>query len=450
MHQIKQIYISNILECFRQNYVGLSEKEQKYWEEYDIREANRSLYYGGDDKVVITSVPIEKEHFGYTCDLFKWKNVKNLYPQKYSYSICLDVINDEKLRNSLIEIIEKNPGLEIVIPYRATNEFQKMVDFLRSKKLKFKLPESSPDGLNLISYYGNSKAGFRHLWNKALKNSPNLEIDLAEGFVVGEKSEVIDAALYFVQRKKSFVIKCNKGTQGVGVIFNKYNKIPHSKTALTKYINKTLSDKLWDNPVIVVEEMLDTDENIFGGSPSIEFQIKKKNKIDYLYPCEQILASDRKTFAGVLISPELYQSRLIKIAKKGGLLYAKELARLGYRGCFDVDLIVTKAKKIYAVESNLRRTGGTHVFEAARSLLGADKLKKSYTASEDIHFDNSKNLDYLSLRNKLKNLLYDPKSKQGIIFGNPSLLKMGIFFVIYFASNGRNLKALRESVRKMI
>lgn len=64
-----------------------------------------------------------------------------------------------------------------------------------------------------------------------------------------------------------------------------------------------------------------------------------------------------------VILPEI-ESKLRLATEEAGAVFEK----LGYRGFFDVDFILTKEHAIYAIESNMRRTGGTHVYDLWRRL----------------------------------------------------------------------------------
>ena len=56
---------------------------------------------------------------------------------------------------------------------------------------------------------------------------------------------------------------------------------------------------------------------------------------------------------------------------------------MGYVGHFDLDTVVNDEGRVYLLEINPRRTGGTHVHEFADHVFGADYLDKVALLSND-------------------------------------------------------------------
>jgi hypothetical protein len=445
---IKQIFIANILECYYKNYQSLPEKERNFWTLYDSLEGNRALLYGSDNKVVITYQPIDADYLHDFSALMKWRNVDNYYPKQSSYSTCHDCVNDRELNRKLIEVIKENPGVNL-IPYRATHEFQELISYLKKRKLNFATPETIPADKQFIISYFNTKRGFRHIWHKV--NPKTLKgINIPEGFIVSDRTETIEAAWWFKAHHKSFVIKYNKGVQGIGVVICDQQKFSTDKEKFSKQINGLLKDKLWDEPIIVVEEAIKINNQILSGSPNVEFFIDTQGHVNKAYCCQQILAADKKTFCGVYIYPELIKNKLIKKAFAAGLRIGRELSAFGYRGYFDMDLVTGEDGNIYAVETNLRRTGGTHLHESMNYLLGKNYFKRYHVINEDIHLSTDIKFTYQKILKMFSKILYDPKKIYGLIIVNPDMLKVNIFNVTLVAKSHDEIFKLRNEVLKKL
>ncbi len=446
---MNSIYISNILEGNYRSYQSLPTKKRIYWTRYDLMDANRVLLYRGDHKVIITSFPINKSHFDFFTKLMGWKNIVNLYPEHSSNSICEDLLSNKNLNQNLKEIIKTNPKIQI-IPYRTTPEFNKLAASLKQEGLKFTTPESvDPDkafGLN----YAHSKRGFRHLWSKS--NREESIVKIPQGFITANKEEAAEAGFWFKQQEKDFVIKYNKGTQGVGILLNKQKDFSPEKQEFKKQLKNLMTDKIWHEPVIIVEELITPNNSYLGGSPSIELLITEKNGIKKSYASQQLLAEDKKTFLGVYIHPEIIKDKLIQAAFKDSLNFGRQLAELGYHGYFDVDLVISKDKQIYAVESNLRRTGGTHVHEAAQSLLGEKYEYQYHVMGKDVFLsEKNKNLDYQEIKKRLKNqLIKNKKQKEGILITNPDMLNVNVLSFIITAKTKEKLFQLEKILKKKL
>jgi hypothetical protein len=416
---IRQIYIGNILESYYQSYQSekIGAKEAEFWRKYDALDNNRSLMYGGDDKILITPEQIDPAHLQHICGLAGWNNVFNLIPKRQSDCICTDIYNDRDFFATLVKVITDNPGVE-VIQYRHTPEYYQLVNRMTEIKLNFILPETVPQDNKFVEEYFHSKRGFRHLWEQ-VKN-PELKISIPEGFITADLTEAIEAAWWFKRQRRDFVFKYNRGVQGVGVLLNKAADFPNLYADFKEAARKHLSDGIWQEPCIVVEELVDVEVNVLGGSPNVEMRIDRDGQVRREYACAQILDKNGKTFLGVSMNPEVRNNNHILEAFKAAELYGQRLATLGYRGVFDMDLVVSKENQLFAVEANLRRTGGTHAHEFCTQLLGNNYDKRFYISLQDFKVPKNKMVTWSAL---LQKYAYDPITKTGIIPANPDLLE---------------------------
>lgn len=440
----KTIYISNILEGYYKSYLDLPKKKRTFWTQYDTLDSNRAWMYGDDNKVVVTSAPILPDHFASMKKLLGWKNVINISPLRPGYSISEDSYTNHYLRNKLVEIISQNPGIAI-IPYRLTPQFQKLIHYLNSKGLQYTAPETIPQEKQFVLTYFNTKRGFRHLWHMSGADSSSF-IRIPEGFIAEDKQETIEAAWWFMTNHKSFVIKYNKGTQGIGVLMVNRSSLPKRREAFNEYVSKLLSDKIWRASAIVIEEAVPINNTGESVSPSIEMYISPDGKVYKYYACDQVLAEDKKTFRGVYTYPDLYKDPNIKHAFKAGLKFGRQLARYGYRGVYDIDLIRSSQNKMYAVESNLRRTGGTHLHELCMALLGKRYGDRYYALIEDIMLIPGHGLTYERCKMMFQDVLYDTQKQSGIILSNPDMLQVHILAVVIIAKDKGQFDQLRKTI----
>ncbi len=445
--RIKQVYLSNILECYYKSYDLLPEKQRLFWRCYDTLDANRALLYGDDYKAVVTSSPINPEHLKNIFALMKWRSVINLSPKNPSSSLCQDCTLDKLLKDHLVKLIKNNPGIEI-IPYRPTAEFYRLINYLEKLGLTFVTPETVSEKEIFIQSYINSKRGFRHIWSKAMPRNGDSKINIPLGFITGNKEEAIAGGWWFRQQNRAFVVKYNKGTQGIGVLFVYPTEVSALYEHFSQQMEKKLADKIWNETPIVIEELIEINKEVFGGSPNIELFIDQDGRVHPSYACEQIMALDKKTFRGVYIHPDLYRSPLIMNTFKAGIYFGEEISRLGYHGIYDVDLVISKDQKVYAVESNLRRTGGTHIHEAAQALLGKKYYLNYYVVGEDIKLPKNVKYDYNQSYQLLNGLHFNPQAGFGFIFGNPDLLEINFLHALFIARSANDMTKLRNEVAK--
>ena len=110
---------------------------------------------------------------------------------------------------------------------------------------------------------------------------------------------------------------------------------------------------------------------------------------------------------------------------------------LVYRGFFDVDFVIDDAQKAFAVETNARRTGGTHIYDLLRHLYGADWQEKIYAASNDSWKMNQSFKNGAELLERFKSRLYN--GEEGLIITNFSI-ELGVFGFVLIAKTAESLQ----------
>jgi len=443
--KLKEIYISNVLESYYRGYDQLSKEEKQKWYQYDFYEANRALLYGADNKAIITSYPINPEYLTDLKQVTGWSNVINLYPNQPQPSLSQDLQHNGKLKDQFVSLIKANSGVKL-IQYRSTPEFHNLVSFLKKQKLDFKTPELIESDNEFVLNYYNTKRGFRHLWAGVL-GEKRQGINIPEGFICGDLEEALEAAWWFRAHSRDFVIKYNRGVQGVGVSLNYCQDLAKEKQAFINQLKLKLSEGFWKEPALVVEELIPPDHHHLGGSPNVELFIDEQAKVHFSYPCEQILENNKK-FIGVKIHPELMNFPQMQSAKEAGLKLGQALAEKGYRGCFDIDMVVDKGGRAFAVEANLRRTGGTHLHELGLALFGLDYYQQYYLYSLDLKL--TKEFSYEQFKTLFKNNLYDSQKQLGLLLANADMLQQKILVPIIIAKSQDKAEALYQHLREVL
>lgn len=441
-NQFKSLVISNISEVYHSTYKKAGAEEAAKRSQYDFLEAERAVFYTGDKKVVITSMPIDASYIEDIKQILGYATFQNLYPAKPSHRLSFDILKDKVLLTKVEEIIRQNPSINI-IPYYATEEFFDLLTVFKQRNLKFVTPETVSMKNRFIRDHYNCKVGFRKLWEKT--QDEHSFVKIPQGFIVDDLTEAIEAAWWFYQHKIDFVMKYNRGTSGLGIAFYRCQDLPHEEKKFKKYLRSRHTDRIWFEEVFVVEEFIDIDEQFYGGSPSIEFNVN--DDVNHSYNCLQRLG-ENAYFEGILISKEAEEQSEVDFerVKENCIEFGQALADLGYRGIFDIDLVIDKKHNIYAVESNLRRTGGTHIFETARYLFGRNFQRKIVVSSRD-NLPVANNIKTYSDFKKLTNHLYFSKEKgEGIIPAITSFLSIGKIGYLAFAKTQERLKQIEKAL----
>jgi len=256
----------------------------------------------------------------------------------------------------------------------------------------------------------DSKSGFRQGVNYVGGNFP----EMPEGIICDSLTEVKAWAEYFLLKENSgCVIKSNRGLAGAGLKIIKKSEIKDSD--IGSYLDKILTEKYWSQDVVVVERFIESDNKICGGFPNIEMKINGDG-VKTKYFCG-MRVTDKGEFRGVEIGKKAVPLFVKRTLRRSAVKYGQFLQKAGYRGFYEIDWIIDNDKHLYPVEANLRRTGGTHVYEAAMRLLGEDFQKKYYITATNIQpVNNILNLDFKGIKNHLKSVLYPINNKKrGVI-----------------------------------
>ncbi len=100
---------------------------------------------------------------------------------------------------------------------------------------------------------------------------------------------------------------------------------------------------------------------------------------------------------------------------------------------------------IYAVETNTRRTGGTHTYDVARHLFGDDWSSKAYLLSHDSFRYAETLVEPDELLSKLKPILYPIGQKQqGIILTLASQWDPILGYIVVAQNRTEGLKLQRQ------
>ncbi len=416
---VKTIFIGNIgeIDIPLTRFMNEERKEFYIFENHAL--CDRFMFSQEDDRILITPYPLDKEFVADTCRLLKFGNFQNWSPSKLEESICQSILKDKKLYLKVVDLIKKNPQINIVA-YADTPEFIDFVLYLKKKGLKFKTPELPIEGkLWTVDFFG-SKSGFR----QATPKINNKSLKLPEGYICSTPDETIGWARYFIKVKGGCVIKTNRGTAGEGVKIIKKEDVANKDDELF-IIDFLNSEPCWKTNPIIVEEYVKADLTIAGGNPDVEYKIID-NKIFPLYFCGMRVTPEG-AFKGLEIGKDSAPNNVIDALFSWGNEWACLLKDMGYRGYFDVDCLYNSPGNIYLLESNIRRTGGTHVYETCERLLEKDFLNKYYIIGNNLMPTSRFNQkSYQELKSAVKPLLYPINGqKEGVILTIINILKQG-------------------------
>ncbi len=401
------ILVANTAEAFKG--VLLKDKDTKVGAErirHELTLSQRAFFWESDDKMVITPHLIPLPLFELNKRICGFKNVVNVAPSAGDIELSNAIAGDKKLRSLISKEASDNPQLTMS-PYAVTRDFLELSD-----QFPVQTKERPPDKSLWTVACLDSKAGFRaEMLKLAAKHK---EIKVPQGFLAQDATEAQMMAEWFYENGQSSILKANFGESGWGIAILKVESYP-SLSVFRKQIRKILrGDVIWRNTSIVVEQFIEPDASVAGGSPSTEVFIAEEG-ISLLYHCGQLL-NEFGGFLGVEIGKNALSETLARKLTRIGNIIGKWYWELGYRGFFDIDFVVSKDGGIYIAETNTRRTGGTHTYDLARHLFGKGWENEAYLLSHDSFHYQKKRMDAEKVLQRVRPILYPMKGEQkGII-----------------------------------
>lgn len=445
------VYIFNMSEDVWSFIAAFSDKEAQRREiEENADLGDRDLFSFCDEENMIFILPhaMDVEFLEYYVQLFGKKNFQFLVPSKHSGIICEDILHDEVIIDSLIKAANGLKRLTIK-SYTTSQEFINLISFLRSKGLTVFTPDSpEEEDAWTVNFYG-SKSGIRQLSQQSRATEP--DFIMPDGIVV---SGIIDASRIAANKyikEHGVVIKTNKGHSGAGILIIREGELPQEFTACQKKILSLLKkDDYWRLFPIIIESFISINYSIGGGSPSVEYRIQKNGHVEFLFSGGMRVTKDG-VFRGMEINNELISDQLTARMVDTGFYIAEQYRANGYRGYFDVDFVAAKNGQLYVTESNVRRTGGTHVYSVAEKLFGKDFMYLTYILSNN-SYELAQDRQYIfsEVIDTLRPILFDKQSREGIVIISENLLSYHKLAYIIFGKNKKRAYEIESQMEQLL
>ena len=432
----KTIIIANIAEAFEEILEGIKnpeERRMRIMSEHNL--CDRTLLWEGDNKIIITPFPIPPLLLEKNKEVLNFKNCLNIFPKNADINLSEAIIENVVVLRKLITIIKDNPGINIS-PYAVTPSFISLICYLKHQNLDFAVKERPAEGSDWTVQYLDSKISSRTEIDKIKSKN----INTPQSVICRNKSEAVSAAKWFYIKGFSYVIKANFGEGGWGIIMVKMGEYKSWKDVLAKINTEFLTDSIWDNSLILVEKYIPIKRGVFGGCPSSELLLSKKG-YQVTYICDQIVTKDGK-FLGITLGKNSLDDKIKNKIRKVSMLVGEKFWKMGYRGFFDIDFVLSgKNQTPYIIETNMRRTGGTHIFDTAKSIFGENWDKKTFIISQDSFYYGKKILSEKVIFKKMKNILFPVnKEKRGVIISIVNKWQPNFGFVIIGKSQNEVMK----------
>jgi hypothetical protein len=187
-----------------------------------------------------------------------------------------------------------------------------------------------------------------------------------------------------------------------------------------------------------------------GGFPNVEYQIQKNGHVEFLFSGGMRMTKDG-IFRGMEINNEVISDQLTARMVDTGFYIAEQYRAAGYRGYFDVDFVAAKNGQLYVTESNVRRTGGTHVHAVAEKLFGKDFMYLSYILSNN-NYDLLRPdvYTFAEMKQTLQSILFNKQTREGLVIISHNLLSYHKLAYIIFGKNKKRAYELESQMEQLL
>lgn len=445
------IYISNISEDVWPFISAMSDAQAKVFEiEENARLADRELvtHAAESDELLILPDHIDPKFIDYYFEVFNPKRIRIVTPKIHTGEICIDILKDPLILQEIDKQARVSQRLEIT-SYSTSSQFFALVGKLKEKYSHITTPESpeEEDGWT-VNFFG-SKSGIRQLSQQAGTDEPDFKMP-AGLICMGIEDAAKIAANKYVS-EGGVVIKTNKGHAGAGVLIFRPGDLPGDYHSCRVTIGEQLKkDKYWSKFPIIIENYIAPNLGIAGGFPNVEFKIFKSGRVEFLY-YGGMRVTRQGVYQGMEISNDCLSDKLAARVMDTGFYLGEQLAKEGYRGHFDVDFIAAKNGDLFVTESNVRRTGGTHVYYASLALFGKDFLYETYSLHNNFYqIPGTPQLTFEQLHARLSQILFDKQHQEGLVFTTANFLRQGVFGYIIFGKNKKRALEIEQRMANLL
>jgi hypothetical protein len=373
--------------------------EYAVWDAPSTDLADMGLFWGGDDKLVLSPQPPEDKFLSDILDALGYRNVHVIWPNSTNPSLCDAIVEDPSVYALLVDTLRQS-HLPQVLSWGSTPQLYRLLESLKQDGCEFTTPDIPAPDTYWLSLYLDSKSGFREVCLALQSDAP--DIRLPEAFTCGTKDLAVEAINHFWSRGRAFAAKASFGTGGFSMLAYAGEKLTRSLEWIQRDMRRRMSyDHFWDVGPVLVEEYLYGPSGGTPAAPTIDLLISSDGTVSVQGAGLMHLRRDQ-LYSGIECGlgalPPLVEQTITAIGETLG----SYLSEIGYRGWFDIDFVIGPDENVYLTEINARRASPAHGFEIANRFFGASWAKRCGIYAEDhLALQGSCNPTYSIIRDYL-------------------------------------------------
>lgn len=359
------------------------------WRASNVAYSDAALFWGNDDKFVITSLSLDTQFINDVSSRLGWNQVCATSPRKYSDNLSDDILDDSILFEKLIEVVKASDHPELIC-WGVSIGVYRLIEALAARSAVVSTSEIPSRTTYWTAMYFDSKIGFRETCLRLSASRP--EIRVPAGFICSKLSHALDVAKQWTLDNHPFVLKANFGEAGFGTIICDRQLIAQGWNKVERSLEDSMTTEcLWKDELCVIEEYIRA-PGFAPIYPTCDGFILSDGSVE-ITGSGLMLISEGQHYSGVEaglgVLPRSMENLMESITREVG----KYMSDCGFLGWFDVDFVVGAEGALYLTEFNARRTGPAHLFETAKAVYGPDWASRAYVKGND-YWKLNRPLDY--------------------------------------------------------
>ncbi len=395
----RSIVVANVAEFYERSYRGFPPREVAAWRMASLAVADMALFWGGDDKLVITPAPLEPAFVEDACRALGYRNVSVASPESSHASLCEAITADRTLYQRLVRIIRSSGGVELLC-WGATPQLYALVERLRADAGAVSTPDVPPQEDAWLVEYLDSKAGFRDFITRS--STASRSVRLAPGVTCACADTAVGRILAALKVGVGVVAKPSRGVAGNGL-----QKFEGTRLADGARVRREMQVAARFSPIIssgpqVVEELIQAPFDCRSAWPSMFGIVQADGSLREAHVSEQLIHSGARYF-GSVHEVSGYQGWVSDELRAMAESVAWFAADVGYRGALGVDTMVGADGRLYCLEVNARRTSSSFLYDIVGHLRGQSAACNSTVLSlPDVKLTSKQAVTFSELRTAIR------------------------------------------------
>ncbi|MEU3059389.1 peptide ligase PGM1-related protein [Streptomyces subrutilus] len=393
------------------------------------RQTPRKVWLARPGDVVVTPQPVSTELFGHACTVLGMRpsQISLVSPGSYSGRPLAESVRADGPWALLRRLVGERPRARL-LPYAVDHPTMDCAEALGVPIEPYGADGISPSAWEAIERL-NGKDGFRAV-------AREIGVPVPDGQVCADRRRLRRAVGELAG--SPLVVKPLRAASGHGLLFLSRTGTPRARARLDAYLDAYLDEHRGQPAGWVVEQCIAPAHDV-----SVQVEVEREGPRAVYDGRMRIEDGSFHGYLSPLDAPAAVRAELADI----GLRFGGYLADRGYLGPLSVDARLTGSGRLYAIETNVRRTGTTTMHQLVQRLTRhAAPPARTWLADSRAGAFRGPFGEALS-RLRALGLAYDPGLGEGALLTNDTVRADGRWNYLVMGAGRERVEELAGGVR---